>query len=93
MKIGETRVGRRIYTDANGYLPPFAEGDYGQGLDGGWCARPPGAHLGDLRNHEVAEHEDGTITVTPSILITGEDEHRATRWHGHLERGVWRRIK
>jgi hypothetical protein len=49
-------------------------------------ARPPGNHMGDLSEHEVTEHEDGTITVSPSILINdGRDE-----WHGFIERGVWR---
>lgn len=31
----------------------------------------------------IVEHEDGTITVTPSIMDPGG-------WHGFLERGVWR---
>ena len=35
------------------------------------------------------EHEDGTITVTPSIVIT---THVGT-WHGFLERGVWRECR
>lgn len=63
----------------------FAEGDYGR-IGGVWYARPPGSHMGCLDNHEVTEHEDGTITVSPSILI---DDGRKP-WHGYLERGVWR---
>lgn len=68
------------------------------GVDGGFCAvtrdgvstwmvRTPNGHLGDLAAHDVVEHEDGTITVSPSILVsdgTGE------LWHGYLERGEWR---
>ena len=42
--------------------------------------------MGGLENHDVTEHEDGTITVSPSILITGE----GGSWHGYLELGVWR---
>ena len=91
MNIGESQRGRRVFPDATGSLR-LAEGDYGKGTDGIWLARPPGDHLGDLRNHEVIEHEDGTISVAPSILITGEDGSGQTRWHGHLERGIWRRI-
>lgn len=37
-----------------------------------WEVRPPGepeAGQGNLSRHEVIEHEDGTITVSPSILI------------------------
>ena len=32
----------------------------------------------------VTEHDDGSITVTPSIRCT------FTGWHGYLEHGVWR---
>lgn len=38
--------------------------------------------------HTVVEHEDGMITVVPSIKQewgSGEEV-----WHGFLERGVWR---
>jgi hypothetical protein len=49
----------------------------------------PGFGMGNLRNHEVTEHEDGTITVSPSILCTG---HFDKQWHGYLERGVWRKV-
>ena len=87
-------VGRRIYPDEDGRLW-FAPGDYGQDrLDGKWYARPPtdpDQHMtGCLSAHEVVEHEDGTITVSPSILITGHDNDCAVQWHGYLEKGVWR---
>lgn len=48
--------------------------------------------MGSLSAHEVMEHADGTITVSPSILITGEDGNGAIRWHGYLENGVWREV-
>ena len=85
MAIGSTYPGRRVHdTDR------FAPGDYGKHpSDGGWYANAPGAGLGDLRNHSVLEHLDGTITVTPSILIT---DNRGLHWHGFLEKGVWRRV-
>jgi hypothetical protein len=35
----------------------------------------------------ITEHEDKTITVTPSIWFNSP-----TGWHGFLERGVWRRV-
>jgi len=44
--------------------------------------------------HLVVEHEDGTITVSPSILW-GKDQMPAypdTWWHGFLERGEWRSV-
>lgn len=42
--------------------------------------------LGNLDAHDVEEHEDGTITVSPSILVTGPNRPRR---HGFLRRGVW----
>lgn len=70
----------------------FAPGDYGRvGEALAWYARAPRGHMGNLANHTVTEHEDGTITVSPSILITGGgDEGEPAVWHGFLERGVWR---
>lgn len=49
-----------------------------------WMLYLGGGVLGNLHAHEVQEHEDGTITVSPSILVTGSG-HR----HGFLRRGVW----
>lgn len=62
----------------------FNPGDYGR-WEGDWYGSSPNGLLAGLRNHQITEHEDGTITVSPSILVRGEDE-----WHGYLERGVWR---
>lgn len=55
-----------------------------------WQFRCPNGHGGclDPKVHTVVEHEDDTITVTPSIRIT--DSHGTEFWHGFLERGVWR---
>lgn len=79
--------GRRVYPDPQGFLF-LEEGDYGfDPIAGHWSARPFGQHTGSLEEHDVMEHEDGTITVSPSILIEGE-----TRWHGYLEAGVWREV-
>lgn len=74
------KAGRRVYPEG-GQLK-FAPGDYGRDGLGCWWARPPAGHLGSLANHEVTEHEDGTITVTPSIEGEG--------FHGTLERGLWK---
>jgi len=62
----------------------LSEGEYGiDPRDGHWYAKPPGdVGLGCLRAHEVTEHEDGTITVSPSILITGQDGSGRIQWHG-----------
>lgn len=67
------------------------QGEYGKDSNGKWWARvpSPGFGIGSLGNHDITEHEDGTITVSPSILCTG---HNAKQWHGYLERGVWREV-
>lgn len=65
-------------------------GEYGKGADGHWQCCPPDTDLiGGLRHHDVIEHDDGTITVSPSILIRG---HSGREWHGWLERGIWRTV-
>ena len=89
--------GRRIMPDDEGHLQlhEFQPGDYGRAtaeeLQGrvasSWMCCTPNGMLGNLSKHEVTEHEDGTITVSPSILVTGEKS-----WHGYLERGVWREV-
>ena len=83
-------IGKRKQPDDDGHLR-LAEGEYGKNPDDDhWYGRPSGQHMGSFQNHEVVEHEDGTITVTPSILITGYDGDCQVQWHGYLERGVWR---
>ncbi len=67
-------------------------GEYGRDLkDGFWYCFPPGFTkeqwmMGNLRNHVITVHEDGTITAAPSIKITGG----GLEWHGYLEHGMWR---
>ena len=41
-------------------------------------------------NARTTEHDDGTITVSPSILMTSDNP--AGAWHGYLERGVWQEV-
>lgn len=66
-------------------------GEYGRLQDGTWYGVPPGTELiANLNNHEIVEHEDGTITVSPSILVSLA--HKGEQWHGFLERGAWREV-
>jgi len=67
-------------------------GEYGKDDSGVWWARVPalGYPTGMLTDHQVTEHDDGTITVSPSILMEGHKGKPA--WHGYLERGVWREV-
>jgi len=77
------RAGRRVYPRVEDDQMFFREGDYGRDENGEWFCWPPGTkHMGSIKDHEVQEHEDGTITVTPSILT---DEGI----HVRLDRGVW----
>lgn len=89
-------VGRRVPDGAKWYGAdsPVQDGDYGRVMIDGeweWRCRTPNGLGGRLGNHEVVEHDDGTITVSPSILC-----HRGgtqpKEYHGFLERGVWRSV-
>jgi hypothetical protein len=48
----------------------------------------PGAGIGSLANHTVTEHNDGTITVSPSILQRRVGNTGLVR-HGFITEGVW----
>ena len=67
------------------------------GINGGYCpvdrdgqkvlmVRTPNGHYGDLSRHDVTENEDGTITVSPSILVS---DHTGELYHGWLVNGEW----
>jgi hypothetical protein len=65
-------------------------GDYGHwshGAEWTWFACTPTGLLANLRAHAISEHEDGSITVSPSIMV---NRGQPDEWHGFLERGVWR---
>lgn len=77
---------------SDGMFALLEPGEYGQTPDGTWWMRVPvekGFGPGRLSSHEVKEHEDGTITVSPSILCQG---HHDKTWHGYLEHGIWREV-
>lgn len=79
--------GRRVYPNEDGWFK-LEPGDYGQDGDGAWwaCAPVEGQHYsGVLTDHQVTEHPDGTITVSPSLMFSD-------KYHGFLERGWWRPV-
>lgn len=88
MAAGDTLQGQRMPTGGDPVAWP--NGGYGRFADR-WFCKTPGGYLGDLTRHDVVEHEDGTLTVSPSILVSErrQGEH-VELWHGYLERGVWR---
>jgi Family of unknown function (DUF6527) len=68
--------GRGAYTD-----PKVAAANKGR-----WEICSPDGELGAIGpSWTITEHEDGTITVHPSIWF-----NNSTGWHGFLERGFWR---
>lgn len=76
-----------------GFLSRIAAtpGAYGTRDGVTWFCTTPNGLLGSLGHHAVTCHEDGTITVSPSILVTGAEVCGGPKtWHGYLERGVWR---
>lgn len=70
-------------------------GEYGKHpKTGDWYCSTPNGHMGNLSGHTVMEHDDGTITVSPSILVSGycckKKKKDQELWHGYLEKGIWR---
>lgn len=57
---------------------------------GAWYLNLPDCGLANLANHAIEEHEDGTISATPSILVKGhKDNGEPVERHGYLTKGVW----
>lgn len=58
---------------------------------GQWMVNTPNGHLGMINTKKwtIIEHEDGTITVSPSISVRNADQEL---WHGFLEAGIWRSV-
>ncbi len=89
--------GRRIYPPNQSEIIPseIQRGDYWfDNQTQSWFGCVPNGLWCNLKAHTVVEHEDKTITVSPSILVTGHDNEKneKARWHGYLERGVWREV-
>lgn len=88
MSKGDTTQGVRVELNKE-YPLPIEMGEYGKNPeDGLWYFRTPasGFGIGNLASHDITEYEDGTITVSPSILVYGS--HNRT-WHGYLKKGIW----
>ena len=96
-------IGRRISWEQAENLANVQPGDYWLDPRHGWYAACPTPRdedgmiscLAYLKSHAVVEHEDETITVSPSIECKAPDSapegwRRRHYYHGWLERGVWR---
>lgn len=92
--------GIRVWPNEKGWLDPQAmqqPGAYGRATApeikpgsaiGWWEICTPDGHLGclDPKLHTVTEHDDGTITVAPSIDMS---RRHAGAYHGFLRNGEW----
>lgn len=64
---------------------------------GTWAVTTPNGRLGSIAKHTVVEHEDGTITVSPSILVyattgstySADDRARLVESHGEEQVRAW----
>lgn len=65
----------------------------------GWSVCTPNGRHGSIAKHTVVEHEDGTITVSPSILVyaidgvtyTTDERARMVDSHGEEQVQRWER--
>jgi uncharacterized protein DUF6527 len=79
-------TGKRL-PDGTEWSSKIQPGDYWKDEFGTWFAETPTGLTANISGHEIVEHEDRTITVSPSILVNG---NRPNAWHGYLEKGIWR---
>lgn len=93
-----TTQGERIYPNSEGQLTFTAPGQYGRRGDGvcmvSLPVRYPNGELviGNLGSHEVIEEADGSLTVSPSILVQADRGDGNFSWHGYLELGIWTQV-
>jgi hypothetical protein len=87
MVIHGTRLVDGVFAD-----DPFRPGSYGRvNVQNHWEWRgcTPNGHTCNLSAHEVIEHDDGSISVKPSIRVSMSDKEV---WHGYLEQGNWKQV-
>jgi len=91
----ETQGCRVYFLNGNMWEHEWKCGDYGKAENGDWFLKVPEERLGGFYHLKldnrwtITEHDDGTITVNPSILIRGGPDGKV-EWHGYLVHGVWR---
>ncbi len=83
-------IGKRVRRRTLHRLLPgeYAQLRHGDGSLHWYACTPTGLHC-NLSAHDVMEHDDGAITVSPSILVSGGD---LGEWHGYLRHGVWQPV-
>lgn len=109
MAAGDVTPGRRRDWDSTRPWE-LESGDYmyncrEDGTIGVWVWTPdkPGHGPCELSTWSPVVHEDGTLTLSPSILAhavtlgplndhTPGEPFTVPEWHGYLERGIWREV-
>lgn len=93
MAAGDLTQGRRLADRSLDELfrEEFEPGDYCL-IDGVVWAREPRGNSALMRldGWETTVHEDGNISLSPSIFVNKDRDPPG--WHGFLERGVWREV-
>lgn len=82
--MNKTFIGKRLPDETEPYL--LKDGEYCK-YKGFFHARTPNGLSGSFQAHNIVEHEDGTITASPSILVK---DWRKKSYHGYLTKGIWR---
>ena len=59
---------------------------------GVWYLHLPHCGTGSLRNHQVTENPDGSITASPSVLMTGHYKGTPNQRHGYIRNGIWEEV-
>ena len=80
--------GKRIGMWAS-VVPPgsYWQSDPSNRINRYWAGVTPNGLIANLTAHNVVEHDDGTITVTPSIAV--DNGEGGLSWHGYLTKGEW----
>lgn len=79
-------MGRRLREAGEGSHLGLSPGDY-VFWSGIWWARTPNGHLCNLIKHQVTEHANGSISVSPSIRVS--DMYHRELYHGFIRDGQW----
>lgn len=82
-------VGKRIYPDVDGNCELLNPGEYRKWKGTSWLVCVPTGIHGTIDDRwKIEEHEDGTITVSPSIEVSSPGQPDLY-WHGFLRKGIW----
>lgn len=88
--MDKKQQGKRINLVEDENYQGLQQGEYGKN-EFGWYFSPPTDDfigVGGLGKHTIIEHDDGTITVSPSIAF----KSHMGAWHGYLKQGVWEEV-